>query len=132
MDIKTLPSPYGRCYSIYFDKALKTLQEFYGIRFNTTKVQEITLYVHEKDDEIGLLWSYWPIDPETFTVRENDQFIVTIQENTYTPRPQSSTIPCNIDDDYSYPKCVKDWIRRTYLNLFSKHNKTGEQISNHT
>ncbi len=126
LDIKTVESPYGRCYSLYFHNSLSSEDQFYGITINTTQVPEMTFYIHEKFNEVGLLWSYWPIDPETITVKEKDQFIVEIQKNTYTPRDSNSIISCKSEDNYSYPDCVTRWIRRKYLETFVQNNKTGE------
>ncbi len=126
VDIKTVHGAYGRCYSIYLLNTLQAEGDYYAIRINMSVVNELTIYVHEPYNEVGLLWSFWPVDPVTFSIRSKGQIQLTIQKDTYTPRITHSMFPCNSDNDYSYPKCVTDWLKREYVNLFIKHNKTSK------
>ncbi len=128
LTIKPVPSAYGRCYSMYFHTTLKSSHEYYGVTVNTDIFPEITFYLHEKHNEIGLLWSYWPISPVTFSVKAKDQLIVTVQKDTHTPTSTYSTFACTNDYNHSYPKCVTERIRKAYIDMFTKHNKTGELI----
>ncbi len=128
INITTIHSPYGRCYAIYFYNTLKSVDEFYALKINTATVSKVTIYLHESHNEIGLLWSYWPINPVTVELADRDQFIVTSQKNTYTPRVSKSMLPCNNDEEYSYPKCVTKWLRRKYIDMFAQLNKTSKFI----
>ncbi len=130
VDIKTVHGAYGRCYSIYLLNTLKAEGDFYAITVNMSLVKELTFYVHEPYNEVGLLWSFWPVDPVTFSLRSKEQVILTIQKDTYTPRITSSMFPCSSDNEYSYPKCVTDWVKREYVGSFKKHNRTGKSLGN--
>ena len=57
-------------------------------------------------------------------VRHKEQVQIIAQKTTFTPRDKS-VIPCVKSEVYSYPKCVMDWARMTYRNLFKDNNSTG-------
>ncbi len=125
MNIKTVHTAYGRCYSVYFDEFVVSNVDYYTLNFSLAGVTEMTLYVHEEHDEVGLLWSFWPIDPLAFNIKKKQQMQLIVQKNSFIPRLTQTAFTCNNAEDYSYPKCVTDWLRRQYLDLFAEHNKTG-------
>ncbi len=122
--IKTVHSAHGRCYSIYFNDTLKSEHEFYSLRVKLVLVPEITFYVHERYNEVGAIFSYWPLDPITFTVKAAEQHTVTFQNDYYTPRIAQDMPPCIKDDIYSYPRCVTEWAKKKYIDAFVEQNVT--------
>ncbi len=126
VEIKLVPSAHGRCYSIYFYERLKSDNEFYGMKFKLI-APDLTFYLHESYNEVGLVGSYWPIDPVTFTVKDAEQHSIMSRRNFYTPKMTQRVLTCNADDSYSYPACVTEWTRRKYYEAFAESNKTGRQ-----
>ncbi len=125
VSIKTVHTAYGRCFSVYFDDFMVSNVDYYTLNFSLAEISEMTLYVHEKHNEVGLLWSFWPIDPIAFNIKKKQQMQLIIQKNTFIPRISQTESACNNEESYSYPKCVTDWLRKKYLNLFAEHSKTG-------
>ncbi len=125
--INEVSTNYGRCYSIYLNSPLKNEDEYYTFRFDMSYHDELQIFVHEKYAEVGLLWSFWPVEPHSFTLKDKGHVISVVQEDRYKPI-KYEYVSC-IDDkekSYSYPKCVRDWARQAFKDMFENNNRTGK------
>ena len=65
-----------------------------------------------------------------FNSRAHDAKVVSAQFDTFKPLLQDdeSEVPCNDSKNFSYPKCVSEWIRKEYREVFRRNNRTGKTI----
>ncbi len=113
---------HGRCYTIDFDWKLKP-REYFTLYFNLTVLddKQMVLFFHERHNEIGLNYGYWPVKPLSVRLRPGDEASLYIKKEFCITH--SGEEKCEKEEGYSYPKCVLDWARNSYENS----NKTGEK-----
>ncbi len=113
---------YGRCYTIYFYRQMRP-EEYYTLAFDLSQHEELLVYIHEKGNEIGLHWSFWPRTPAIVPLRRRDEVSATVQKNYFTSL--KSVDHCEEDETYSLPDCVTKWAKNEYKHIFEKSNRTG-------
>lgn len=102
---------------------------FYSFNLNMQSHDELILFFHERHNEIGLHWSFWPIKPNSLTIKTGDGITVTVKANQF--KSLSSHISCTSEESYSYPECVTKWARKSYKEMFKSQNKTGKTAKYH-
>ncbi len=126
-EIRTIVSEvstnYGRCYSFYLDWPMSG-NDFYSFGFNMSKHDELILFIHQRQNEVGLNWGYWPVSPFSIVVKKKDEIMLTVQRNFF--KTLKSLVHCEEDEDYSYPSCVMAWAKAEYGRMFKRYNKTGK------
>ncbi len=113
---------YGRCYAFHFDWMMKS-KDYYTFQLNMENHEELVFFLHERYNEIGLHWSFWPIVPVSMTIRKREGLTLDIKTNTF--KSLSSLTSCTDEENYSYTECVTQWARQRYQDMFKEHNKTG-------
>ncbi len=114
---------YGRCYAIHFSAyTLTSHNDFFTLKFNMSRHEELFLYFHEDYDEIGLNWGYYPILPIQIIIGRRRHYTVSVRTNLFKPYNNKG---CLKTDDYSYPECVVKWARKRYVEMFKENNRTG-------
>ncbi len=60
--VHEVSTAYGRCYTLYFDRLMRTDDEYYELVFNMSRHGKIRLYLHERHNEVkhivGILVRY--------------------------------------------------------------------------
>ncbi len=124
-EIHEMGTNYGRCYTLYFDWRMMST-DFYSLLFDLSAHERMLLYFHERGDEVGLNWGFWPRIPVTAEVRRGDVVTVTVTRNYFMALRSVSS--CEESEDYSYPDCVMRWARDRYRELFKIRNGTGADL----
>ncbi len=50
--VHEVSTAYGRCYTLYFDRIMRTDDEYYELVFNMSRHGKIRLYLHERHNEV--------------------------------------------------------------------------------
>ncbi len=118
----------GRCYAVYVDWPMED-GDFFTLRFDFSKIDELNIYVHERQDEIGLNMNSWPIYPESLTIRGGAEMTAIIQENYLKSLKENEIVECEDDEEHSYPACVLDWSRAYFRSMHEEAGRKGDSFT---
>ncbi len=116
---------YGRCFAIHFDWVIDASGQYFSVKFNMSSHPELFIYVHERHDEVGLHWGFWPINPIQHVIHGNADYTFKLRKNLFRPLDNDG---CVAEEEYSYPECVVRWARNKFVNMFQEEggdNATG-------
>ncbi len=110
----------GRCYVLQFDFLLHP-PSFIGIYFNLTEVGRLAINAHNRYNEIGHNYGYWPIKPTTFVLDKQDvQVYLEYTKVIEVHKRNEGTKECLEQDGYDHSKCVTDWARTKFKAMWKK------------
>ncbi len=119
MIIAEVSTVYGRCYMTKMMWRMRH-NDYLLLALNLSIPERLQVFVHEEFNEIGLNNGFWPINPPSFTLTHQDVATVVLKKRLHIyQQKQNDDLVCTKQKNYSYPKCVVDWARETYKNLWN-------------
>ncbi len=119
-DVLEVSTDFGRCYTVDVRWDMK-YKDYFGFNFALAPSDEgLVIYVHEKYDEVGLHYGFWPIKPAAFRIFPRDVFTVVIKKSYHIYKHNDKEFNCKEEQDYSYPKCVYEWARSRFASLWNE------------
>ena len=135
--VKTIPVPYGNCYSITYNKPLKSRVAFsFAVNFDALPpgIHFVPMYLHTKEDEVGqdypqnekfqglahgvffrtgLNWNYWPAEVTHISISSRNGADIMLKRED-TKMQSIKTSPCLNTPGYHRGNCIKAWGRKVY------------------